>query len=86
MPTASVLLRSSVKYGQGSEEHDLSGIANAMRSIPKRDSAGPGLSRIIVDASTDITVTARNLSAVAVGRAAKFNNHAAKLLDSPAQT
>ena len=37
MPTASVLLRSSVKYGQGSEEHDLSGIANAMRSIPKRD-------------------------------------------------
>ena len=32
MPTASVLLRSSVKYGQGSEEHDLSGIANAMGS------------------------------------------------------
>ncbi|GEM_PF-2235510 len=56
------------------------------RAPQKRDSAGPGLSRIIVDASTDITVTARNLSAVAVGRAAKFNNHAAKLLDSPAQT
>lgn len=35
MPTASVLLRSSVKYGQGSEEHDLSGIANAMGSIPR---------------------------------------------------
>lgn len=35
MPTASVLLQSSVKYGQGSEEHDLSGIANAMGSIPR---------------------------------------------------
>lgn len=70
MPTASVLLRSSVKYGQGSEEHDLSGIANAMRSIPKRDSAGPGLSRVIVGASTDIAVVAHNLSVIEVGRSA----------------
>ena len=70
MPTASVLLRSSVKYGQGSEEHDLLGIANAMRSIPKRDSAGPGLSRIIVGASTDIAVVAHNLSVIEVGRSA----------------
>jgi len=83
MPTASVLLRSSVKYGQGSEEHDLSGIANAMGSIPrppkKRDSAGPGLSRVIVGASTDIAVVAHNLSVIEVGRSANFNSRDAEL-------
>lgn len=79
MPTASVLLRSSVKYGQGSEEHDLLGIANAMRSIPKRDSAGPGLSRVIVGASTDIAVVAHNLSVIEVGRSANFNSRDAEL-------
>ena len=83
MPTASVLLRSSVKYGQGSEEHDLSGIANAMGSIPrppkKRDCAGPGLSRVIVGASTDIAVVAHNLSVIEVGRSANFNSRDAEL-------
>lgn len=40
------------------------------RAPQKRDSAGPGLSRVIVGASTDIAVVAHNLSVIEVGRSA----------------
>lgn len=46
---------------------------------PKRDSAGPGLSRVIVGASTDIAVVAHNLSVIEVGRSANFNSRDAEL-------
>ena len=45
----------------------------------KRDSAGPGLSRVIVGASTDIAVVAHNLSVIEVGRSANFNSRDAEL-------
>lgn len=56
-----------------------------MRWVPsrappqKRDSAGPGLSRVIVGASTDIAVVAHNLSVIEVGRSANFNSRDAEL-------
>lgn len=55
-----------------------------MRRVPsrapqKRDSAGPGLSRVIVGASTDIAVVAHNLSVIEVGRSANFNSRDAEL-------
>lgn len=51
------------------------------RAPQKRDSAGPGLSRVIVGASTDIAVVAHNLSVIEVGRSANFNSRDAELRD-----
>lgn len=49
-----------------------------MRCVPSQKEI-PGLSRIIVGASTDIAVVAHNLSVIEVGRSANFNSRDAEL-------